>query len=236
MLITGIITKVLIRTITSNKEIFTRLIIGILIYSTILSYQTYGISFHFETQILGGLFHTNNLINGMEMYIYILSILLIIFIVGKEELIAEYRIILSFSILGMITLIESYDLISTFLAIELQSLSMYIIATISRKEATAAGLKYFLLGSLSSAIFLLGLVLIYSLTGITQYDGYNIINSINNQISNQITDFSNNNPFVRVGRYEEGGGGIPAEWGVVNYSGWGFPLSGGLVEEEGNSV
>nr|YP_002274324.1 NADH dehydrogenase subunit 2 [Blastocladiella emersonii]ABB78017.1 NADH dehydrogenase subunit 2 [Blastocladiella emersonii] len=182
MLTAGIITKVLVRTVTNNKEIFTRLIIGVLIYSTILSYQTYNTSIQ-DTPILGGLFHTNNLINGIEMYIFILSVLLISFLIGRDDLVAEYRIILGFSILGMITLIESYDLISTFLAIELQSLSLYVIATISRKEATAAGLKYFLLGSLSSAIFLLGLVLIYSLTGITQYDGFNILYAPINELT-----------------------------------------------------
>nr|NP_043740.1 NADH dehydrogenase, subunit 2 [Allomyces macrogynus]AAC49241.1 NADH dehydrogenase, subunit 2 [Allomyces macrogynus] len=177
MLITGTVMKSVLMTLTRDKEIFTRLIIGVLIYSTILSYQAAYPSIQ-DTQILGGLFHRNELSSGVEMYIYIISILLILFIIGREELVAEYRIVLGFSILGMITLIFSYDLISTFLAIELQSLSLYVIATMTRKEATAAGLKYFLLGSLSSAIFLLGLVLIYSLTGITQYDGYNILMSI----------------------------------------------------------
>ena len=176
MLIIGIITKILIRIITNNSELFTRLIIGILIYSIIIGGFTFNNKFQ-DIPILGGLFHTNNLIEGIEIYILILSILLISFIIGRKELIAEYRIILAFNILGIIILIESYDIYSTFLAIELQSLSLYVITTISRKEATAAGLKYFLLGSLSSIIFLLGLVLIYSLTGITQYDGFKIINS-----------------------------------------------------------
>jgi NADH-ubiquinone oxidoreductase chain 2 len=171
MLITGTIIKLLIRTVSKKKEIYTRLIIGVLIYATIITYKTTIIIQ--DTQILGGMFHRNNLINGMEMYIYILSIIAILLI--REEIVAEYRIILGFSILGMITLIESYDIIATFLAIELQSLSMYVIATISRKESTAAGLKYFLLGSLASAILLLGLVIIYSRTGITQYDSLKII-------------------------------------------------------------
>nr|QRH18105.1 NADH dehydrogenase subunit 2 [Blastocladiella sp.] len=174
MLTIGIGATVITRTATNNSELFTRLIIGVLIYSTILSQQSFNNSIQ-EIPILGGLFHTNNLINGIEMYIYIISILLILFLIGRKDLVAEYRLVLGFSILGAITLIESYDIYSTFLAIELQSLSLYVIATITRKEATAAGLKYFLLGSLSSAIFLLGLVIIYSLTGVTQYDGFNIL-------------------------------------------------------------
>lgn len=189
---------------SKNEELFTRLIIGVLIYSTILSYQTYEISNLLrDIPILGGLFHTNNLINGIEMYIYILSIGLIILTISSGYT-AEYRIILGFAILGMITLIESYDLISTFLAIELQSFSMYVIASISRKESSA-GLKYFLLGSLSSAIFLLGLVLIYSLTGITQYDGFNILYSMNSIdfdmgiLSGEYQIFTNSSNFILGG-------------------------------------
>ena len=60
-----------------------------------------------------------------------------------------------------------------FLSIELQSFAVYILATIYRESesATAAGLKYFLLGSLSSALILLGSSLLYSFTGLTSFEG-----------------------------------------------------------------
>lgn len=177
MLTLGIFSLILTKIFISKKEIFIRISLGILLYSLILSSQSFipmEISIN-DIGLLGGLFHTNNLINGVEIYVYILSICLLLLIRGenplvKKSLSGEYLIIILFSILGMITLICSYDLISTFLAIELQSLSLYIITTITRKEAIAAGLKYYLLGSLSSVILLLGLVLIYNLTGVTQYD------------------------------------------------------------------
>ena len=184
MLIIGTITLVLLITLTRNKEIFTRILIGTLIYSTYLSYNTFigtEISRSENIGIFGGLFHKNNLITTIEISIIILAILLITFLFSDEENGPEYTIILSFSILGMITLIESYDLISTFLAIELQSLSLYIITTIWKREATAAGLKYYLLGSLSSAILLAGLVLIYFITGITHYDGLASVISVTSE-------------------------------------------------------
>ena len=90
----------------------------------------------------------------------------------------EYPIIILFSILGMVFLILSNDLISTFLALELQSLSLYILATSyapSKEESTSAGLKYFILGSLSTGFILLGFSLIYGLTGVTDYESLSLI-------------------------------------------------------------
>ena len=73
----------------------------------------------------------------------------------------------------MSSLISSSDLVSMFLSIELQSFAVYILATIYRdsESATAAGLKYFLLGSLSSALILLGSSLLYGFTGLTSFEG-----------------------------------------------------------------
>jgi NADH-ubiquinone oxidoreductase chain 2 len=59
-----------------------------------------------------------------------------------------------------------------YLAIELQSFAVYILAALYRdsESATSAGLKYFLLGGLSSALILLGSTLIYAYTGITNFE------------------------------------------------------------------
>lgn len=59
-----------------------------------------------------------------------------------------------------------------YLSIELQSFGVYILAALYRdsESATAAGLKYFLLGALSSALILLGSALIYGYTGLTNLD------------------------------------------------------------------
>jgi NADH-ubiquinone oxidoreductase chain 2 len=84
----------------------------------------------------------------------------------------QYSLIVLFSILGGTLLMSSLDLLSMYLCIELQSFSLYILATLNknRLSATAAGLKYFLLGSLSSCFILLGAAIIYSYTGLTHFE------------------------------------------------------------------
>jgi NADH-ubiquinone oxidoreductase chain 2 len=77
-------------------------------------------------------------------------------------------------------LVSSTDLVSLYLSIELQSFAVYILATIYRNSeaSTSAGLKYFLLGALSSALILLGSRVIYSYTGLTQLDAISNLMSV----------------------------------------------------------
>lgn len=69
-------------------------------------------------------------------------------------------------------IITAYDLISIYLAIELQSLGFYVLAAYKRNNeySTESGLKYFILGAISSGIILYGTALIYGMTGITNYE------------------------------------------------------------------
>ena len=80
--------------------------------------------------------------------------------------------IILFTTLGASLLVSSSDLISMYLSIELQSFAVYILATLYRESeaATSAGLKYFLLGGLSSCLILLGAGLVYSYTGLTNLE------------------------------------------------------------------
>jgi NADH-quinone oxidoreductase subunit N len=79
----------------------------------------------------------------------------------------EYAVLLLLSLLGMMLMISAGDLIALFLGIELQSLALYVIAAIKRDSvrSSEAGLKYFVLGSLSSGMLLYGCSLIYGFTG-----------------------------------------------------------------------
>jgi NADH-ubiquinone oxidoreductase chain 2 len=97
-----------------------------------------------------------------------------------ESYSTDYSIIVLFSILGSSLLISSFDLISLYLSIELQSFGLYILATLYRnsESATSAGLKYFLLGGFSSCLILLGIGLIYSYTGLTNFESIYLLNSI----------------------------------------------------------
>jgi NADH-ubiquinone oxidoreductase chain 2 len=97
-----------------------------------------------------------------------------------ESYSTDYSIIVLFSILGSSLLISSFDLISVYLSIELQSFGLYILATLYRnsESATSAGLKYFLLGGFSSCLILLGIGLIYSYTGLTNFESIYLLNTI----------------------------------------------------------
>jgi NADH-quinone oxidoreductase subunit N len=85
----------------------------------------------------------------------------------------EYPVLIVLATLGMMLMISASDLISLYLGLELQSLSVYIIASINRDSAKSseAGLKYFVLGALSSGMLLYGASLIYGFTGHTQFAG-----------------------------------------------------------------
>jgi len=84
----------------------------------------------------------------------------------------EIPVLILFSSLGMMILISSNDLISMYLGIELQSLALYVVAAIKRDslQSSESGVKYFVLGALSSGILLYGCSLIYGFTGTTNFD------------------------------------------------------------------
>ena len=85
----------------------------------------------------------------------------------------EIPTLLLFSTLGMLIMISSKNLMIMYLAIELQSLSLYVVASIKRNsiESAESGVKYFILGALSSGILLYGFSLVYGFTGQTSFDG-----------------------------------------------------------------
>ena len=101
---------------------------------------------------------------------------------GEQFKIIEYSLIILFIVIGGIFLISTSDLVSIFLAIELQSYGLYLLSTIYRdsEPATSGGLMYFLLGGLSSCFILLGTSLLYANSGTTNLDSLYIITSISN--------------------------------------------------------
>lgn len=81
----------------------------------------------------------------------------------------EYAILVLLATLGMMLMVSANDLMSLYIGLELQSLSLYVLAAIKRDDArsTEAGLKYFVLGALSSGMLLYGASLLYGFTGHT---------------------------------------------------------------------
>jgi NADH-quinone oxidoreductase subunit N len=85
----------------------------------------------------------------------------------------EYSVLIVLSTLGMMMLISAADLIALYLGLELMSLPLYVVAASHRDSlrATEAGLKYFVLGALSSGMLLYGASLIYGFTGTVSFSG-----------------------------------------------------------------
>ena len=92
-------------------------------------------------------------------------------LIRYDEKAFEYPILILFSSLGMSLMISANDLITLYLAIELQSLPLYVMAAFKRDsvESGEAGIKYFVLGALSSSLFLFGSSLIYGFTGSIEF-------------------------------------------------------------------
>ena len=85
----------------------------------------------------------------------------------------EYPLLIALAAVGMMMMVSAGDLMSLYMGLELQSLSLYVVAALRRDSAksTEAGLKYFVLGALSSGLLLYGASLVYGFTGTTLFSG-----------------------------------------------------------------
>ena len=95
------------------------------------------------------------------------------YLVALRQARFEYPILIMLSTVGMMMLISANDLIALYLGLETMSLALYVLAAFHRTNtrATEAGLKYFVLGALSSGMLLYGASLIYGYTGTVSFDG-----------------------------------------------------------------
>jgi len=193
----GLITAISIPSVNISPIVLNRLVSISLIYCALLSFNPlYLTSLGSGISIYGGLYHISSYSLSIECFIFIIASLILIpwarekqnsilinntFRNGtnilkttsiRNPIVSEYSLIILFTTLGACLLISSSDLISMYLSIELQSFAVYILATIYRhsESSTSAGLKYFLLGGLSSCFILLGCGLLYSFTGLTQLE------------------------------------------------------------------
>lgn len=125
----------------------------------------------------GNLFMTSPFMVYMKLLV--LAAASIVLLMAKPHLKAdginrpEFSLLIMLSVLGMMVLISANDLMVLYMGIELQSLPLYVIAAMRRDSirSSEAGLKYFLLGALSSGLLLYGASLIYGFTGSTNYGG-----------------------------------------------------------------
>jgi len=125
---------------------------------------------------LNGLF----IADGFALYVkvLVLAAAIMVLVAGqayvREKMSAfEYPVLICFAVLGMMMMVSANGLMSLYLGLELQSLSLYVAAAFRRDSgrATEAGLKYFVLGAVSSGLLLYGCSLIYGFTGTLDFDG-----------------------------------------------------------------
>jgi NADH-ubiquinone oxidoreductase chain 2 len=205
MLISGLFILLLVSAISQeriNGVILNRAAALVLFYSFILS-----LSVSLDTSIIGsgigvfgGLYQITVVSKTVECFIYLLGAMILsnTLLVTKDRLDhsltikAESSIIALFTVVGGVLLITSNDLISMYLSIELQSFGLYVLATIYRdsQSATDAGLKYFLLGGLSSGFILLGSSLIYADLGVTNLESISLLINLDDNVNKKFFELS----------------------------------------------
>jgi len=126
------------------------------------------------------IFNNSYIVDNLSNLMKVITLLFCIFVLfSSREYVKinnidkiEYPILILTSVLGMILMISSYDLIVFYLGLELQSLSLYILASFKRENerSTEAGLKYFVLSALATGLLLYGSSLIYGFTGSTNFE------------------------------------------------------------------
>jgi NADH-quinone oxidoreductase subunit N len=124
-----------------------------------------------EGEAYGGAFVSDAFAKFMKVLALIGSITAMVMTVGharSEQLDRfEFPVLIVLATLGMLLMISANSMLSLYLALELQSLALYVVAAINRDSlrSTEAGLKYFVLGALSSGMLLYGISLVYGFTG-----------------------------------------------------------------------
>ncbi|QKX01840.1 NADH-quinone oxidoreductase subunit NuoN [Wolbachia endosymbiont of Cruorifilaria tuberocauda] len=121
-----------------------------------------------EVFFFNSLLRFNLYIRSSQGLILVIGILVLLLLdLSRHEYEYEFSILILFTLFGMITLISTNSLLSFYLAFELMSIPLYILASFNKNSAYSceAGIKYFVLSTLSSCIMLYGISLLYGYTG-----------------------------------------------------------------------
>ncbi len=154
----------------------TRLVTGLAILVLAVAFVLVAWETPARTTAFGDLFIADGFGRFMKLLVLLGSGLAMVMSLGyveREQMSRyEFPVLLLFATLGMMLMISANDLISLYLGLEMQSLALYVVAAFRREtvRSTEAGLKYFVLGALSSGMLLYGASLVYGFAGTTQFD------------------------------------------------------------------
>ncbi|MEH6737186.1 MAG: NADH-quinone oxidoreductase subunit NuoN [Sulfitobacter sp.] len=128
-------------------------------------------------EAFGGMFINDGFARFAKVVILVSAACVLIMSEGymksRDLLRFEYPILVTLSVVGMMMMVSAGDLMSLYMGLELQSLALYVVASLRRDsvKSTEAGLKYFVLGALSSGLLLYGASLVYGYSGTTLFSG-----------------------------------------------------------------
>jgi NADH-quinone oxidoreductase subunit N len=127
------------------------------------------------TQSFDGAFVSDGLTRFLKVLVLVAAALTLLMtfddFARAKVMLFEYPVLVLLATLGMMMMVSANDLIALYLGLELQSLALYVIAAFKRDDlkSSEAGLKYFVLGALSSGMLLYGASILYGVTGSTGY-------------------------------------------------------------------
>jgi proton-translocating NADH-quinone oxidoreductase chain N len=124
--------------------------------------------------VFGGVFYVDGITQFFRVIFLLVAALVLLLSLDRKwgEHEGEYYALLVFAVLGMTLMAGAAELVTIYIALELTSISLYILAAMDlRRRSIEAGLKYFLFGAFSSALLLYGLSLLYGFAGTTHLDG-----------------------------------------------------------------
>ncbi len=147
------------------------LTVGLLCFAGIVAYTGGG-----EPQYaFGGAFVSDGVSRFAKLFIFFGTAITLIlsraYLLRANLMIFEFPVLVALAALGMSMMVSSADLISLYMGLELQSLSLYVLASFRRDSvrSTEAGLKYFVLGALSSGLLLFGMSFVYGAAVSTEF-------------------------------------------------------------------
>ena len=166
----------------NSYNLVTKIIYGIIISLILIILSSFNESF----KLFSESFVSNSFTNFFKVLILVGTFFILLitqnFIRDIKINYFEYSLVLLLSVLGMFIMISANDLILFYLGLELQSLSLYILASLDRDnlKSNESGLKYFILSALASGLLLYGCSLLYGFSGSTNFEEINLKINIEN--------------------------------------------------------